>query len=54
MAVEDGYESASEFLQKMDSGELDGNLMGEVGQLTEEQRDELVQLLLEREAGKSN
>ena len=45
----ESYQSATEFLAKMDAGELDDNLVYEVQKLTDAQRLELVKLLMERD-----
>ena len=42
---QDAYESAHEFLSKMDSGSLDGRLFDEAQKLTLEQAIEVAQLL---------
>ena len=48
----ENYESVKEFIVKLDAGGLDGNLIAEASRLTDEQRDELIHILLEREAAK--
>jgi hypothetical protein len=54
MLSDDDRKTVQVFLGKMDAGELDGNLLTEVQDLTQEQRFELVRLLMERDAGESN
>ncbi|HEV2172860.1 MAG TPA: hypothetical protein VGR71_04800 [Nitrospira sp.] len=51
MAVEN-YGSVREFVAKMDAGDLGDDLISEVIRLTDEQRDELLYILIERETGK--
>ena len=46
----DSYESAEQFLEKMDAGEFDRTLKAEMRKLTHDQRSELAAILLEREA----
>ena len=48
----ENYESVKDFIVKLDAGDLDGNLIVEASRLTDEQRDELIHILLEREAAK--
>jgi hypothetical protein len=43
-------EAPQGFIQKMDSGELDGNLASEIKKLSREQLEEIVQILMERDA----
>lgn len=48
MATEN-YKSVQEFVSEFDAGNLDGNLTAELLRLTDEQRDELIRVLLERD-----
>ena len=48
----DKYESPEEFLQKMESGELDGTLTTELKALSKTQLEELAQLLVDRDTKK--
>ena len=43
-----------DFMQRMDSGELDGELANEIKKLTGEQLAEIVQILMERDARPPN
>jgi hypothetical protein len=43
-----GYASAKDFLENLDAGELDGNLLTELEKLSTEQSLEVAQLLAER------
>jgi hypothetical protein len=47
--LSDNYESASHFLEKMDSGELDQNLGTELKKLTDEQAAEVCRVLMDRD-----
>ena len=51
--ADDPYKTAQDFLQKMDAGELDGNLHIETKKLTSEQLDEVAQVLMARDDEKS-
>jgi hypothetical protein len=44
------YKSAQDFVDKMDSGELDWNLIGEIKNLSKEQLDEVASVLMERDS----
>ena len=46
----DSYDSVEQFLEKLDTGELESNLQEEMGKLTSDQRGDLAEILLEREA----
>jgi hypothetical protein len=50
MPTDNDSKSPNDFIQKMDSGELDGNLASEIKKLTREQLAEIVQILMERDA----
>lgn len=49
MADAGRYNSAEEFIEKMDAGKLDRNLQEEMGKLSQEQRSEVARILVERE-----
>ena len=49
MADAGRYNSAEEFIGKMDAGKLDRNLQEEMGKLSQEQRSEVARILVERE-----
>ena len=42
--------SPKDFLKKMDAGDFDGNLVNEINKLSREHLDEIVQILMERDA----
>ena len=46
--ADENYSSTQEFIDKLDAGELDGNIVAEVCRLTDRQRDELLLILIER------
>ena len=46
----DSYDSVEQFLEKLDAGELESNLQEEMGKMTSDQRGDLAEILLEREA----
>ena len=46
--MSENYRSAFEFLARLDAGELDDNIVAEVCRLTDQQRDELILLLIGR------
>ena len=46
------YESASHFVERIDSGDLDQTLGTEIKKLTREQLEEVAQVLMNREANK--
>ena len=45
----DQYDSAHEFLEKMDTGELDNKFSSELKKLSKEQLDQVAQVLAERD-----
>lgn len=45
----DHYDSFQDFLDKMDSGEFDGDVSGELKKLSKEQLEQLAQALMERD-----
>jgi hypothetical protein len=49
MPPDGDYKSPEDFLNKMESGSLDGNLTNELQNLTAEQLDEIAHLLMERD-----
>jgi len=44
------YDSVEQFLEKLDAGELESDLQEEMGKMTSDQRGDLAEILLEREA----
>jgi len=50
MPTDNDSKSPQDFIQKMDSGELDWNVASEIKKLTREQLEEIVQILMERDA----
>jgi len=50
MPTDNDFNFLQDFLQKMDSGELDGNLVSEIKRLTREQLEKIAQILVERDA----
>jgi hypothetical protein len=50
MPTDNDFKSPQDFIQKMDSGELDGNLASEIKKLTREQLEGIAQILTERDA----
>jgi hypothetical protein len=48
LPTDNDFKSPQDFMQKMDSGELDGNLASGIKKLTREQLEEIVQILMER------
>jgi len=46
----DSYDSAEQFLEKLDAGELKNILQDELGKMTSDQRGDLAAILLERKA----
>ena len=48
MPTDSDFNSPQDFIQKMDSGELDGNLASEIKKLTREQLEGIAQILVER------
>ena len=50
MPTDNNFKSSQDFMQKMDSGELDGNLASEINKLTREQLEEIVHILMERDS----
>jgi len=51
-SVNEHYESASHFVERIDSGDLDQTLGTEIKKLTREQLEEVAQVLMNREANK--
>jgi len=51
--TDDDRKAALEFLRRMDAGEFDDNLLGELGKLTSRQRFELVELLIQRDENRN-
>ena len=45
----DRYDNLQDFLNKMDSGELDGEFSGELKKLTKDQLEQVAQALMDRE-----
>jgi len=52
--TDDDRETAEKFLRQMDAGEFDDNLLKALGKLTSEQRFELVNLLIQRDANSNS
>jgi hypothetical protein len=50
MPTDNDFKSPQDFIQKMDSGELDGNLASEIKKLTREQLEGIAQILMDRDA----
>ena len=46
----DSYDSVEQFLEKLDAGDLESNLQEEMSKMTSDQRGDLAEILLEREA----
>ena len=49
MPADDDYKTVQDFLEKMDSGELDGIFTNEPKKLTKEQLEQLAQILVNRD-----
>ena len=49
MSADDAFTSGEDFLQKLDSGELDDNLANEIKRLSVEQLEVVASKLIERE-----
>ena len=54
MSADDGFKFPDDFLRRLDSGEVDPDLWGDLGRLTEEQREELAQALIEKMAKRAS
>ena len=54
MPTDDDRSIAETFLRQMDAGEFDDNLLKELEKLTSEQRFELVNLLIRRDANSNS
>ena len=49
MPANNGYTTPEDFLQKMDNGDLDGNLVSEIQKLSPVQLEEVASTLMKRE-----
>ena len=50
MPTDNENRSPKDFLKKMDAGDFDGNLVNEIKNLSPEHLEEIVQILMERDA----
>jgi hypothetical protein len=48
--TDDDHKSPDAFLQKMDAGELDGNLGAEIKKLSHDHLEQIARMLMERDA----
>ena len=49
----ENYKSVEEFIAGLDAGEFDENITAELARLTDLQRDELINILIERARGRN-